>query len=122
RNCSRGVLGGKWRWRTTRDNHVYLQPDQIGREVAETVELSVRISVFDDHVLTFEVTEFAQLLSKRFPDRVRSGGGRSLGKIAYAILLPLRLRPHAARRSKNCSEASDEGATVHTPDLRLRGS
>ena len=61
-------------WCTTRDNHVYLQPDQIGRKVAETVELSVRISVFDDHVLTFEITEFAQLLSERLKDRVGTVG------------------------------------------------
>ena len=41
------------------DKHIHLQPDQLVREVAESLETPLRVAVLDDEVLTFDVAEIA---------------------------------------------------------------
>src|SRR5262249_15264179 len=39
-------------WQRLRYDHVHLEPDQLGREVGQPVELTLRISIVDDNILT----------------------------------------------------------------------
>src|SRR5215831_322088 len=48
------------------NNHVYLEPDQLGRQVAETFLAPLRIPVLKDEVLALDVAALAQPLAEGF--------------------------------------------------------
>ena len=48
--------------RTSRDDDVYLETHQLGRERGEAIEFSLCISILDDNVLPLHVPKLAQTL------------------------------------------------------------
>ena len=98
--------------RRRRDDDVDLQPDQLGREVGQPVEPTLRESILDDDVLALDPPE----LTQPFPERLAGTavtGGRAGREEADPIDLPRRLRLGGERRGEEAEGASDEGSPVH---------
>ena len=62
---------------TTRDDDVYLEPHQLGRERGEAIEFSLCRSTLDDNVLSFHVPNLAEPLAECLGARSESGKGGS---------------------------------------------
>jgi hypothetical protein len=55
------------------DDHIDLEPNQLGRKSKESFGVSFRVPTLDDEVLPFAITESPQLLEQSAPDTRRSG-------------------------------------------------
>jgi hypothetical protein len=51
------------------NNDIDFETHQLSRKFRNTVNLTVRVSVFDNDILPFDITKFAQSLPKRFMGR-----------------------------------------------------
>jgi hypothetical protein len=56
------VLGRADRGDAPCDNHVHLELDQLGRQVAEPLEIPLRITSLHDEVLALDIAEVTQPL------------------------------------------------------------
>jgi hypothetical protein len=55
-NCRGRRLGREHDWSASaRDDHAHLPPDQIGRQCRQLVVLTFRPTVFDRHILAFDI-------------------------------------------------------------------
>jgi len=55
-NCRGRRLGREHDWSASaRDDHAHLPPDQIGRQCRQSVVLTFRPTVFDRHILAFDI-------------------------------------------------------------------
>src|SRR5207245_2873431 len=100
---------------------VYLETDELRREVREPLGPPLCISVLDDDVLALDVAELAQPLTER-----AIGTGRSLLETTYPGDLPRLLCLNGERRERNAD--GEEGneyrvtRTLHTgPPNRRAG-
>ena len=50
---------------SARDDHAHLPGDQIGRQCRQSVVLTFRPTVFDRHILAFDIARFLQTLVER---------------------------------------------------------
>src|SRR5207302_9153262 len=64
-----GVVGWRHSLRPPRYDEVHLEPDQLGRQVGQPVDPTLRISIVDDNILALNPPELAQPL----PERVEQG-------------------------------------------------
>ena len=64
---------------TTGDYELYVQPHQFGRKRTQAIYFPIRPPVFNVNVFTFQVSQFAQAVPKRF-DAVRNGGSMHQGE------------------------------------------
>jgi hypothetical protein len=77
-----GVLCCRYSLRPERYDDVHLEPHQLGRQVGQPVDPTLRKSIVDDNILALNPPEFAQLL----PERVEQGRPIRRGrrpKVAY---------------------------------------
>jgi hypothetical protein len=108
-----GVLGCRHSFHRHRQDDVHLEPDQFGREVGQPVEPSLRISIFDDNILTLNPPKLAQPLPERLPD-IWGGGGRAAREITDSGDLARQLRLGGERRDEHTSHrGQQEAATLH---------
>src|SRR5262249_30241762 len=120
--CLRGQRG---RGRTD-DQDVHWGSNEFSDDFVKAV--ARRPTNVDDDVLTDLVAETTELLEKRslwvvcprVAEAIVAGDANPRNALTFGTL-PL-LRAGTDWRGQNCSEASDEGATVHPSDLRLAGS
>ena len=70
-------LGGTGCCRTSRDDDVYLETHQLGRERGEAIEFSLRISPLNDNVFPLHVPKLAQTLPECLDAGRDSGRGGS---------------------------------------------
>src|SRR5262249_29602923 len=107
-----GVLGCCGCWQRLRYDDVHLEPDQLCREVGQPVELTLRISIVDDNILTLNPPALTQPL----PERVEEGRHIGRGpppKKTYPRHLPRRLRLGDERRGEKGETARDERSPIH---------
>jgi hypothetical protein len=79
-NRVRRFLGGTGYWRTGRNDNVYLETHQLGRERGEAIEFSLCISILNDNVFPLHVAELPQTL----PERLGASHDRRSGGTKYA--------------------------------------
>src|SRR4029453_9462434 len=95
-----------------RYDDVHLEPDQLGREVGQPVEPTLRKSIVDDNILALNPPELAQPLPERVEVGRRIGRG-SRPKKTYPRHPSRRLRLGGERRSEeHRSRASEKCAAV----------
>src|SRR6266545_2751073 len=103
-------FGGLRGWRSHRKDDVYLQADQLGRELRESLVLSLRPSVLNSDVPIFYVAKLSQPLAEGVLES-RSSRGRASGEITY----PGHFRGLLCLASKRRSE-EDESDNDREPD------
>src|SRR5437762_13231544 len=64
-NCSSGILGRQSSRRSPRDDQIYFEVNQFGGQVHETFAATFRRAVFNNQVLTLDVSGFPQRMSER---------------------------------------------------------
>ena len=70
----RRCFGRQWRRLTARrSNHCNLTADQLGSELRQSIVAAFCPTILDCDVLTFEIADLAQTLTKRVEDRRRLG-------------------------------------------------
>ena len=99
-----GVLGCRHSLRPPRYDEVHLEPDQLGRQVGQPVDPTLRISIVDDNILALNPPELAQPL----PERVEPG--RPIGRGRHAKKTYPR---HPSRLLRLDGERRDEEAHAH---------
>src|SRR5262249_48768499 len=113
------VLGGHGGRRTIGHDDIYLETDQLGREVREPRVLSFCPAVLQDEVLAFDIAERAHPLQESPYIWVSSWG--SLKKHTTPVHSRRLLRLGSERRHEQtqgeCDDAS-EGATPHSHFLQ----
>src|SRR5262249_18943890 len=62
RNFRGGRFGCKCGLRGSRDKHVYWTANQIGRHPWQSIGFTLRLTVFDGNVLSFDITNFCKTL------------------------------------------------------------
>jgi hypothetical protein len=115
RERARGVLGSADRGDAPCDNHVHLEPDQLGRQVAEPLETPLRIAVLNDEVLALDITEVAQTLPKGLQSRIGIDGMAALEStdpVHFRRLLCLGCERRYEHTQGERDDAPD-GATPH---------
>ena len=71
------MLGSTGPWSCHGHNHVDLEPDQLGRHVAEPFLAPLRIAGLHDEVLALDIPEVAQCLQEGPPSGTGLSGQRS---------------------------------------------
>jgi hypothetical protein len=64
---ARGVLGSPDRGGSPGDHHIHLEPDQLGRQVAQPLLTPLRIAVLYNEVLALNMAKLAQSLPESLP-------------------------------------------------------
>src|SRR6266545_3488109 len=72
-NLNSCFLGGTGWCRTTRDDDIYVEPHEFGREFTQTSWLPLCISILNDNVFALHVTKLAQTLAECLPASRASG-------------------------------------------------
>jgi hypothetical protein len=104
RRCLSYVLGSARRRGIYRKDDVNFKPDQLGREVRESIQLPLSKSVFKKNVLSFNVAKLAKTASKCLDQDFDPCIARSLRtEDAYPSSLArlLRLRGKAKRKEQS---------------------
>ena len=108
-----GVLGRRHSLRPPRYDEVHLEPDQLGRQVGQPVDPTLRISIVDDNILALNPPELAQPLPERV-EQVRPIGRGRQAKKTYPRHLPRLLRLGGERRGEGTGQrGQQEAAAVH---------
>src|SRR5262249_28772389 len=108
-----GVLGCRHSLRPLRYDEVHLEPDQLGRQVGQPVDPTLRISIVDDNILALNPPELARPLPEPVEKGRPSGRGRPPKK-TYPRHLSRLLRVGGERDGEEThGEDSDE---CDTPD------
>jgi len=97
-------------WGRVRYEDVHLEPDQLGREVGQPVELTVRKSILDDDIPILDPPEFAQPLPERVEAEI---GRRPRPEVAYPGHLSRRLRVDGEGHGEDTEGANDERPSLH---------
>src|SRR5262245_35956044 len=99
------------------DDHVHMQPYQLGRQVRQPLHLAVRIPALEDDVASLDVAETAQLGDERVEQRRhRHGGGTQ--KKADPVKLRRRLRlGERSRDDEAARERANEPPPIHADPL-----
>jgi hypothetical protein len=101
------VLGRADRGRSRADNHLHLEPDQLGRQLGQPFRLALGIPVLDDHVLSLDVAQGAQTLLEGLDiDVVRERAASIEQTDPVHFLRWLRVR--GARRREEAASEGDE--------------
>ena len=103
RECRRGASG---------HDHSDLPPDQIGRQRRQSVVLTFRPTVFDRHILAFDIARFLQTLVER-RDLLAQRSGRSGIEEAGHWHRRLLLRACGKRPCCRTAKEGDELAPSH---------
>src|SRR5262249_39733103 len=94
--------------RPERYDEVHFEPDQLGRQVGQPVDPTLRISIVDDNILALNPPELAQPLPERV-EQVRPIGRGRQAKKTYPRHLSRLLGPGDERCGEEAqSEDSDE--------------
>src|SRR5215510_3248126 len=111
-----GVLGCRRCLRPRRcDDQVHLEPDQLGRQVGQPVDPTLRISIVDDNILALNPSELAQPLPERVEQGRPIGRGRQPKETYPRHLARLLLRTRRERPRSSCStEQRDDLAPLHS--------
>jgi hypothetical protein len=111
RNRRRGALGRLDAGRVGRNDDVDLQPNQLRRQIGQTIGTSLCRTKLEGEIAAFDVAEFAQsfaeLLAERF--RIRSRQDERSDPRQSALLHARRERPCRRR----AAEQRDELAPFH---------
>src|SRR5712691_2132837 len=106
----RGLAGGFERCRAAGKDHGDLEADQLGYEIRELADASLRHSVLDDDVLSLDVAELAQPLAEcPGAEVIRSGCQITDARDSDRLLRARRERP----RRRGGAEERDELAPPH---------
>ena len=105
----------------TRYDEVHLEPDQLGRQVGQPVDPTLRISIVDDNILALNPPELAQPLPERVEQGRPIGRGRHPKKTYPRHLSRLLLCARCQRRYNSRSNYScDETAPSHSNIVTTR--
>src|SRR5499427_9619988 len=108
-----GVPGCRHSLRPLRYDEVHLEPDQLGRQVGQPVDPTLRISIVDDNILALNPPELAQPLPERVEQGRPIGRGRQ-PKETYPRHLARLLPPRRQRPRRRAAEQRDELAALHS--------
>src|SRR5207302_10087297 len=112
-----GVVGWRHSLRPPRYDEVHLEPDQLGRQVGQPVDPTLRISIVDDNILALNPPELAQPLPERVEVGRPVGRGRQIKK-TYPRHPPRLLRfGGQRRREESRAQGAEERAAVHHGNL-----
>src|SRR5262249_39425030 len=103
-----GALGGRDSLRCPRYDEVHFEPDQLGRQVGQPVDPTLRISIVDDNILALNPPELAQPLPERVEQGRPIGRGRQAKK-TYPRHLSRLLRIGRERRGKEGRKQDENG-------------
>src|SRR6185436_18285312 len=108
--------------RRNRCDDVDLEPHQVGREGRQPVETTLRESILDDDVLTFDPTMLAQPFAELL-DESQAAGRRTSSEIANSIDLACLLRVDAERfhRESNGDEPDESSSVDHCNPIARGG-
>ena len=101
-----------------RHDHVDLEPDQLGRELRKSIQLSFRGAKLECNVLPFHIAKFTQSFPKLLLERLRVCG--SDVERAYSSHLGLLRARRERPRSGRAANKRDEFAPPHLPPPRLK--
>src|SRR5262249_41425201 len=100
-----GVLCCRHSFRPPRYDEVHFDPDQLGRQVGQPVDPTLRISIVDDNILALNPSELVQPLPERVEQGRPIGRGRQPKETYPRHPARLLLR---ARRERPRSRAADQ--------------
>ena len=92
------------------DNDVYVEADEVIRQLGKSLVVSLGVAVLEANVLTLDIPEIIESLSKRvdgWPGLDRQDTNRNY--FPYRLL-----RPCGERPSSRSAEQSDELAALHS--------
>lgn len=102
---------------TRRNDHVNLEPNQLGRDGGESFGSPLRISALDDDVLALDVPEFPQPLQEPVPEtRDLRGGRRESPENADSKHLRRLLRLDGERRREEGEEGGEREPSHWAPN------
>ena len=97
---------------SARDDHAHLPADQIGRQCRQSVVLTFRPTVFDRHILPFDITRFFQTLAERRDLLAERSSRCGIKEADHRHRRLLRARRERPRR--RAAEQGDEVAAFHS--------
>src|SRR5262249_36828825 len=116
-----GVPGCRHSLRPLRYDEVHLEPDQLGRQVGQPVDPTLRISIVDDNILALNPPELAQPLPERVEQGRPIGRGRQPKETYPRHLARLLLRARRERPTRcRAAEQRDERAALHSTTSSAR--
>src|SRR5262249_16287444 len=115
-----GVLGCRPSLRPPRYDEVHFEPDQLGRQVGQPVDPTLRISIVDDNILALNPSEFAQPLPERVEQGLPIGRGRQAKKTYPKHLSRLLLCTHThGARDRTTNKCNELPARHSTPSSTI---
>src|SRR5438067_9336129 len=102
-----GLLRGEHGVGTPRENNVYVEADELIRQLGKSLVAAFSIAVLEANVLTLDIPEIIESLSKRLDGRP----GLDRQDTDYFASL---LRTCGERPSSRTADQSDELATLHS--------
>jgi hypothetical protein len=108
-----GVLGCRHSLRPKRYDEVHLEPDQLGRQVGQPADPTLRISIVDNNIVALNPPELAQTLPERVEQGRPIGRGRHSKEPDPRHLSRL-LRVGGERASGRAGKKDDELAASHS--------
>ena len=100
-------------WGSRRDDDIDLEPDELGRDLGDTLLASLGPAVLDRDGTALDPTEFAQSLHER-GDPLAGGRARALAHEADSLQFPRLLRVRRERPRRSAAEQRDELAARHS--------
>src|SRR6516165_10321825 len=99
-------------WGSRRDDDIDLEPDELGRDLGDTLLASLGPAVLDRDGTALDPTEFAQSLHER-GDPLAGGRARALAHEPDSLQFPRLLRARRERpRGCRAAEQRDEPAAI----------
>src|SRR5262249_34122025 len=109
-------------WGSRRDDDIDLEPDELGRDLGDTLLASLGPAVLDRDGTALDPAEFAQSLHKR-GDPLAGGRVRALAHEPDSLQFPRLLRARRERpRGRRAAEQRDDVAAVHSITSSARAS
>src|SRR5712692_3874766 len=104
---------------SNRYDQVYLETDQLGGQIGESLPPPCRIAPLDDDVLALYPAEFAEALPERLDVPQAIWGARRAGpEIADAVAVPWLLRVHGKRRREESQRKSEATSPLNAAARR----
>src|SRR5262249_4809746 len=113
RNRAGGLLSGTGRGASCGDHDMDMQSDQLGREVGQSLDLSLSIARLDDEVLPLDVAQLTETL----PEPVEVGFGREAkGEPTDPEDFARQLRCGDERHHEDTQGKEEDAHGVQSPD------
>src|SRR5262249_24683849 len=113
RDSLRRFLGSTGVWRTSRNDYVYLETHQLGRQLRQPIEFSLRPPILNYNVFLLQVSKLPQALSECVDSsRVRGRGATNKESYPGNLRWVLR-RCRRIKRKQHGAKRQSENPLIH---------